>query len=254
MAAATCLRAARAALALVLGIFLSGRVCRCTLSTQMSSFTSATSSPLSLMVSERPTVGDLKKWVENNRKLLTPDALALVDGKDQRSLSKIRQLTVPPSLTNSLAMAGNLKRNKPKHNQISDHFISERSARVPDCRGWPSLIRCPSCACPLVPAGAFAFARCCPLVPRFMFGVHAGMFLKAKANSHKRAQATDADHSTLRNVQWTENIAAFDRPIALTHTTSPAQDLTCPQLKVMSHPSLKNDLKNRVCISQAQPQ
>jgi hypothetical protein len=47
------------------------------------------------------------------------------------------------------------------------------SSRVPDCRGWPPLIWCPSCACPLVPAGAFAFARCCPLVPRFMFGVHA---------------------------------------------------------------------------------
>ena len=55
----------------------------------------------------------------------------------------------------------NLKRNKPKHNQILDDFILERSARVPHCRGWPPLIRCPSGACPLVPAGA----RWCPRVP-----------------------------------------------------------------------------------------
>ena len=26
------------------------------------------------------------------------------------------------------------------------------AAPVPDCRGWPPLVRCPSCGCPLVPA------------------------------------------------------------------------------------------------------
>ena len=55
----------------------------------------------------------------------------------------------------------NLKRNQPKHYLILGDVMSERSARVLNCLGWPPFIRCPSGACPLMPAGA----RWCPLVP-----------------------------------------------------------------------------------------
>jgi hypothetical protein len=107
---------------------------------------------------------------ENNRRLnyISLEAIYTCMQGTSRILCDTKQCTISSLiyLHQTMHAAGrkpkaHLKRNKPKHNQILDDFILERSVRVPDCRGWPPLIRCPSGACSPVPAGA----RWCPPVP-----------------------------------------------------------------------------------------